>query len=661
LKIPHESGKNRNKNPKSGAIPIKKLILLEDSDCISSLPRDLSQDSDEISLVSLTPQASYAMERAGFRYRTMADYCTSDKYSYQECERQGLENFKRIGRISEILDDDLHHFCTIPTLNFVQYSVYNLKFLLDGLWIVILRLKSIIEHEKPDMICLYTSKSPQTSMGRFAFSNDESLYAEVLLMDGWQIPVQVIRIKPSGPINSDPFSIPPPKNPLNSLLQNIDFMFNLGIIFKREGFVSTGNAFLNSLRVWHRLPVLIYNSGYNWDDSLQELYRQGISPVYRITDESVDRYGIRTPKYYDQILEICGSHPRMREFDQIFGIDVSDFFFHRLSEILEITIKESVSSYQFAKELIDKKKIRCLLLTTRERAMSYAIVQAARDAKIPVVSWQHGGGGYTFWPMIPFIEFFGSDVHVVFSERIVQNYLESSEKIGFSGIPAFFPAGSSSLDSIYKSNKVSSSSGRGKNIVYITTHYEKNLMFISHPFNPLAIDDNLWAVQKRMLRLAHDFPDNHFIIKLHSAHVDKEPLISYVNDNNLKNIRIISSEKSIADLIKTADLVIIDHITTGILQILTSDLPVFVYNGISKIDKEALASLKKRTYVHDDIDTLIRDLTRYIPDRTAPDPSVDRYNADFILKYGTDITRLNSAEKAVKKVRDLINNTSKNL
>jgi len=637
---------------------IKKIIFLEDSDCISSVIKDFSISTDNVTFVSLNPCATYAFEHAGLRYRTILDYCKNHPEYSEECERQGLENFRRIERIATILEEDLQYICTLTTVNPIFSSIYNLKFLLDGLWTIILKLKIIIEREKPDVIYLYTSKPAEVHRKRFAFSNSESVYSEVLLMDGWPIPVEVIRSTASCPAHQDILDNPPRKNTIARWLQRHDLLFNLGIIFKREGLVATGDTFVKSLSLSHKKPILIYNSGYNWDDSLDELYQQGMYPVYRITDESVDEAYIETPGYYNQIIEMCGSHQQLREFDDILGVDVSKFFFHRFAQIVETSIKESILSYRFARDLIQKKKIQCLLLSTRERAMSYAIIQAARDSGIPVVSWQHGGGGYTVWPMIPYIEFYGSDVHFVFSEKVARNYLESSEKVGLSKTPVFFPVGSSSLDNFHKKTMSASqkekSPGMRKSIVYVTTHYEKNFIFISHPFNPIAIDDHLWDLQKRILNLAKATPEHDFIIKLHSAHTDKEPLKSYINDKNINNVQIISSEKSIPEIIFEADIIVIDHITTGILQILTSNLPIFVYNGISCIDKEAIASLKKRTYVYNDIDTLITDLLRYIPDCNILDPSVNHSDTDFILKYGTDICRHNSAEKAVKKVEELI-------
>ena len=631
------------------------MILLEDLENISSVLEDMNTISGEKLFVSLTPSVSYAFERSNIPYKSIRDYHND------ECLYQGLENIKRIERITTILDNELGYINKISTLNPAKYSIFNLKLLFDGLWTVILVLKSIIEIEKPDFICLYTSHSIRSDIGRYAFINDESVYAEIMALDGWHIPIEIIqynRVKNES--TRETAETTKIEVILLSFLKKHDFLFNLGLIWKREGAGAVIRSFFYSLRSRPHKPILIYNSGYNWDDSLIEFYRQGMYPIYRITDESFESSCSPFPDYGDEVRRVCTQNPAMREYDSILGIDVSDFFYKRLSQIIGASIAESVASYQSAQKIIQRKKIRCLLVSTRENASGNAVIQAAKDCGIPVISWQHGGGGYAFWPMIPAIEFYNSDVHFVFTEKVAQNYINTAERVGMHQKPAFFPVGSSSLDYIYKQRKKTSHGpSQKKCILYITTHYEKNVFLISHPFDPFGFDEHLWSLQKKIMDLAAAFPKNEFIIKLHSTHTDKEPLKVYKNDHHITNLQILSSEKSLMELTDIADFVIIDHITTGILQILTNDIPVFVYNGLSLADNETIVSLKKRAYVYHDIETLITDLGKYISDRTAFNPKVDITNTDFIINYGTDVELLNSAEKAVKKLKELIIDVSK--
>jgi len=631
---------------------VKTLFLLEDPKEIDRVIRDSAQVTGESVFISLSPSASYAFERAHIPYKSLRDYSGGE-----ERYREGLENFRRFERIATIIDKELAHLHNIPTLTPARYAIFNLKILLDVLWTTVHILKTIVDTEQPDHIRLYTV--PATFLMRpYAFSNDESVYAEVLNMPGWNIPVEIIRgIDP----NVQRYQTQRRKHAFVSRFQTWvtghDLLFNLGLIVKRAGIGLATMALSHHLFSMDRRPVLIYNSGYNWDDSLAELYRAGMVPVYRIRDENFDKTIKSAEKfdnYREEVCSIFAAHRGMREFDQFLGIDISSFFFERLSQIITRSMQESIIVYPHAREMIRREKIRCLLISVRERAIGHAIVQAAHDEGIPVVSWQHGGAGYCYNPMMPFIEFINSDWHFVFGDNVAASYRSTSEKIGLKREPVFVPMGSSSLDYFRKSEKKLLISRTDKPIVYITTHYLKNIYFISQPYYPAEWDEHLWDIQKQLLDLAKKTPEKQFIIKLHPAHKDKEPLSKYVTDHGITNVEIITSEKTIRELADGAEAMVFDLISTGVLQDLTSDLPVFVYSGLHEIDEEMVLQLKKRAYVYENSQELISALDEYIRTRKVIDYTIDTANSDFIIGYGTDITNNGSTDKVIKKINKIL-------
>lgn len=624
---------------------------MEDGDSIHTVIRDKKTLSGDLVFVSLTPGASYAFERCAIRYRTIKEYCFDDT----ECYIEGLENFNRIERIVTGLEKEIAPFHNIATITPAQYSIYNLKFLLDVLWTTILTLKKIIGSENPDFIRLYTSRNIRSNLERYAFSNDESVYSEVLLLEGWHIPIRVIQTGQSDKEKPDPahgkFSL---KNQIVSWIKKRDFLFNPGMIYNREGLQDCIKSFFHSLKPWHNKPVLIYNSGYNWDNSLSEFFQRGIYPVHRITDESFKNDLKGYPDFCDDVQKIYVSNKTLREFDHILGINVAPVILNRLSQIIATSIRESTGSYEIIRKMIQNKKIRALLLTTRERAAGHAIVQAAHDAGIPVISWQHGGGGYADFLMMPYIEFINSDWHFVFGEKVAEKFTYAAKVCRFDKLPLFFAAGSSSLDHLWRKKNKSRANQEHNKIVYITSDYHRNLYTISYPFNPFFLDEHLWNIQKRILEMAKNNPDRDFVIKLHPLHIDKEPLKSYVEDHNINNVTIITSEKSIPEVLDSADFVIIDHITTGILEVLTLKVPVFAYTGLYTLDPDAQLMLKKCAYASENLDDLCENAEKYILSKTMSDHSISPDNCEFLKNYGTDIHSFNSAEKAAIKLNEIM-------
>ena len=629
---------------------VKTLIFLEDPEKIHLTLQDSARIKGELRYISLSPTASYAFEKSDISYKSIRDYGGGeDRY------QQGLKNFQRIDRLVTILDEGLAHLNNFPTLTPARYSIYNLKILLDVLWTTIHILKCIVHTEQPDFIRLYATPPLKSGERIYAYSNEESVYAKVLSMPGWNVPIEIIQEPEPDILNQLTLD---QKNTKISLLPawitGWDLFFNLGLIGKREGIGSAVMALRNYLTCLHRKPVLIYNSGYNWDDSVVELYRAGMVPVYRIRDETFNKAISNDENYQEEVRKVCTVHPGMREFDQILGIEVSTFFFERLSQIIGRSIQESVAAYPLAREKIRRKKIRCLLHSTRERAIGHAIVQAAHDAGIPVVSWQHGGAGYCYHPMMPYIEFINSDWHFVFGEGVAQNYRSTSKKAELEKIPVFVSVGSSSLDTFHGNEKKSIKNRAKKTLVYISTSYLRNVYTISQPFDPVDWDEHLWLIQKQMIDLAERNPEKEFIIKLHPVHKNKDPLLSYVTDHGIKNVKIISSEMTIRELTDIADIMIFDLISTGILQILTSDLPIFVYTGLHSIDSDPLSELKKRAFVYSNIQEFKENIQNFLNGKQVSINTVNSLNTDFLKKYGTDIKIHNSAGTAIIKLREII-------
>jgi hypothetical protein len=628
-------------------VVIKTVILLEDALSIQSVIKDSNHISGEKVFIPLSSGALYAFEQQKVTYRPLNDYGGGDE-RYQE----GLKNFQRFDRLVTILDKELAHYHDIPTLKPARYSIFDLKMLLDVLWTKIHILKTIIEREHPDSVRLYTSYPTKSDSGIYDFSNDESVYAAVLNMPGWLVPVEIIQGDHIDSIESHRWKAI--YNKSIRFFMRVIFFSDMRRVIYRIGIA--GREFYCIVTCWNRKPVLIFHAGYNWDDSLVELYRAGFCPVYRAINKISDRLDNRTPDYCEGVSQVCSLHPSLREFDHILGIDVSVFFFNHVSYIIGNSIRESIISYNKTRKKIRQKKIRCLLLSIRDRAIGHAIVQAARDAGIPVVSWQHGGWGYCDAPMALFVEFINSDYHFVFGNGVAESGCKNAVKFDYQQVPVFVPVGSSSLDNFWKGSKKTSITAY-KPIVYITTHYIQNIYLISHPFDPIGWNEHLWSIQKRVMDLAREVPQREFIIKLHPLHNDKEPLISYVKDHQISNVTLINSEVSVRKLTDIADIIIFDLISTGILQVLTSDNPVFVYSGLHVIDPEPILTLKKRAYVSQNPEEFIYYIKEYIRSRKVNDYPIDTTNSEFLMRYGTDIHTHHSAGNAVAKLNEILSAT----
>ena len=612
----------------------------------------MQQHGVNATFISLTPAASHSLDCSHVPYRNLRSYAAGG-----DIYHTGLDNFRRLEKLFQVLDPDLKDLHGIPTLHPARYTVWNLKFLFDSVYSMIAIVSRIIDAEGPDFICFPFQRTPDQKKRQDAFNNEESVFPAILSSDGWKVPIKWLEKGESPPRtlveNSWPSRL---EVAFRHWMRSHNSLMNIGLMVKRDNFLAASRGYLMSLGKRSGGPVLIYGNGYNWDDSLTELYHKGWRPIWRIHDETTGRPTAPSNHYQASVLEFYKSHQELRDFDRFLSIDIAPFLSGRISEIISDSIVESIESYHRTRNLIEEKGIRALLISVRNRPAGHAAVQAARDAGIPVISWQHGGAGYSFHPMMPYIECVNTDLHLVFGPPVAESYRTDVEWLGWQQKPGFIPVGSSSLDLMKAKLSKSKAEPEGDPVLYITTHYQHNFFIISQHEDPVGYDEHLWEVQKRVIDLAGRFPGRKFIVKLHPTHISGEPLVSYTRDSGIRNIRFISHEASTEDLLRNSSAVIFDLISTGILQALLTKRPIFAYTGLSQFDETARNLLKKRAVVSSVLDEFIGSVAKYLDGDTGNTESLSN-SLDFIKAYGLHEADGMSAKRAVALLGEIAKDT----
>ncbi|HMK16513.1 MAG TPA: hypothetical protein VK450_06295, partial [Methanomicrobiales archaeon] len=297
--------------------------------------------------------------------------------------------------------------------------------------------------------------------------------------------------------------------------------------------------------------------------------------------------------------------------------------------------------------------IRCLLLSAHVTPGGHAAARAARDCGVPVISWQHGGAGYCYHPMMPYLEFLHSDVHLVFGDGAAAGYRATAGRLGLERSPRFIPVGSSTLDQVRKTPggwRVPAPAP----VVYITTSFlERKFYFISQGFDPVSWDEHLWSVQQGVIRLAQAHANRPFIVKLHPSHTSQEPIRSLMADNGVDNARIVVREQSIPDLARGSAAVLLDHVTTGILEAALFPVPIFVYTGLGGIEEPALTLLRRRAHCFGTLGEFLAGVEQFLagkPGGANGNPADDR----FLEAYGTFLDDGGSAGRAARVVRETL-------
>jgi UDP-N-acetylglucosamine transferase subunit ALG13 len=598
--------------------------------------------------ISLNPTISFELDRRKIPHTTTLNYGGSD-----ERYRNGIKAYSTVNKILEEIDTKLSDGSVDCPIKTATYSFHHIKNLFDVIQTNIHLLMEIIAQERPEKIITFGSSSSQPQ-GIIPFSNDESVFAQLLALDGWNIPVICFPTEKT--------IIPTPlhhvkENRFRHFLIKNSTLFNMAMIVKRKGLKYLVHVAISSL-LYKKIPVVVYGSGYNWDDALVELYCAGFHPIIRYHNINSNAHLIGNErKIQESIEKICKENVFINNCAIIYGVDARPLIFKRLSIILARTFIESITAYLQFSIFLQKQKPKCLLLSTQAYHIDRATIKSAHDYGIKAISWQHGGAGYGYHPMMPFAEFIDSDTHLVFGEAVKTSYIDTLQKLHILGTTKFIPVGSSSLDNLAKETSVLPIIKKNSSILYITTFYLNHMYYISTRKQQSTYDEVLWKMQKNILDYGKNYPLMKFVVKIHPSQKKDTLMHQYAANLGIQNVTFVIDEKTIPQLIEDASIIIFDIISTGLLQALTSKKPVFVFSALQYHDAHTLNLLKKRAFVFDTLDNLVQGVEDFLgPDspRFIEYWGVDYNNTEFLREFGTFQNDGKSAIRAVDVVKEIV-------
>ena len=612
---------------------MKTIILLENEaqvkDCISWL----DDIEDERKIIALTPFAMHELDKQNVHYKIIEEY-----YSSEELYKLGIDNFKQVENLCGIIDnillkekEILNEYRIKPAL----FSFYYLKIIYDAVTIRLFHLNKLIQNEMPDAIVFYEGeKYPFGDVAEapyLLFDNRESIYSHLLSIEGWKIRIikkSLVHDNSGEHIKKEEVHAINVSDKLKNLITRNPLINDLAVVFIKKGISGEFNYFKTFLLTDKKIPVIIFGGGYNWDDCLDELEREGIFPRYRISENF--HWLNKSLKSKLQPMKMAWDNLKKdRDFNKFFEYNDLNYLLvleSRLQYITKYITSACIFSYDYFTRLIADKEIRAVISSTISTPEGHTIAQAAHNAGIPVITWQHGGYGEMDHPLLYYTELISSDVHFVFGDG-VWKYLEQPAKTYGTKL---ITVGSSPLGKI-KNDLVEYKVKLKKVILYITSAIMQNYSIIS-TFPPFE-DNRFWETQKEIINVLGYYKEFNIIIKQHPTHLIMDsPIRSYVEEKGFKNFSFIKQERSVLELILVADAIVIDLPFTTILQALTTVKPLFVYLGHVHYDDDACYLLGKRAIYSNDLTSFKDILNKYLGTGIY---EADVNNKEFLINYGT--------------------------
>lgn len=643
----------------------KVLILLEHEGQVKDCAKWLKEIKGQKQVIALSPFAIYEMDKQNIPYRIPEDY-----YDPSELYQLGMNNYQTVENICAIIDKSIHKaHPTIAKLDISPafFSFYHLTMLYDAATIRLFQLFKVVDAENPDVILIYGNKSYPFGISDRApfllFDNRESIYAHLLALAGWKVSVVVL---------------PPVQQPEDTYVQKRDYkdisntftrkavgwlqlhprLYALAVVIRNRKWRGLFGRLKDYLTANKKVPVLLLGGGYNWYDSREALQSVGIGPFLIMTDNP--KHWLNGP-VSDKIISenLSGAWQELQvdsDFHKFFkwnNIDFLPILEERLRFLVEQLTPVCLKAYEEASEVMKSNKIRAILGWSFATCTSRSAAQAARNAGIPVVIWQHGNYGDTDQPMIAYTDLVSPDVHFAFGEGVVEKYGAMAEKLG----TQLIPIGSSSLDRLHE--KIATKDGRfleldsnKKTVLYISTNFYQNDLYISFP--PPFSDNLLWQTQRTIADVLRRHNEYNVIIKTHPNLSYREtPLRSYAKESGFQNCQCIRNEYPFTDLLPIADIIVIDCPSTTLLQSLVTEKPVFAYFGHLRIDSNAKKLLQRRAYCFDELSDFVTNLEAFLSDGVI-NIKVNLSDKAFLEKYGIYKSDGKSAERAAEAVKRIL-------
>ncbi|TAJ10917.1 MAG: hypothetical protein EPO61_01155 [Nitrospirae bacterium] len=645
------------------------LVFVESGSDIDRM-RHVGDGRDRsLRIIALSPEAEYALEKAGLPFALADDY-----YTGEEITQAGIANYDRVDEFCAYVDAWFEQRSEIVKrfgLKPARFNVYPLKILFDAVSVRLIILRRILTQEKPVEVWAAPEEQGDHPLDPFLFFG-ASIFARLLpsVCASLGIPFRTWKID-GHCADAVPTALHDLVNPGRSrnrytaafhtcwpLIQ--DLGRGVSLSWRRRFSASRPELLvmdLNdreirlvsaSLMERGTCRLLYWSRRSRWVASLNPFR------LMRLDDQGQRDGILRTLTQETATLwpELTGD-PGFRRFLVWDGVDAFPVVESRLQHVFtELLVKAAELNLQ-ARAMFDKMNIRVLLMSQVALYWQRAVCAAAKDCGLRVVNMQHGLVGERLCPIVYYTECEGVDDLLTYGTGM-QDFCR--RHYPHAAVP--LPTGSPALDQLERSvgnrnpgqvlRRLGLAQGK-KTVIYCPTSSTGNKLYVS--FSYPKSDSQYFAIQRRIVETFRDYPALQFVVKQHVGMPRGFPLGDLMRDLRMDNCRVVVEEPSFVDLLAAADLVILDSPTMTFLETLAMGMPVLVFNNWFRWEPETLELLKQSAVYSNDFDEFIGILRGYLA--TERFEGASRDGSAFLRRFGTYKGDRRSADRAAEAIEKL--------
>jgi|GEM_PF-4213848 len=606
--------------------------------------------NEELTIIALDPEAAYALEKNNISFNTQDDYFAADEYL-----KLGLENFNKVEQFCKYCDLFLKENINFLKENNIEpsfYHYFSFKILFDIAASKICVLKKIIEKNKPSKIYFFDNGREETVNETFLFEN-KSPFSEPLkiLCKHYNAEFKIINTKK----NPAAEAVNPPKSKKNNVVLYIYRMFR--------------KIFDNLFGKYEQLPVVFMTSPSYDLSYIAKLIKKKknarilcfepetdiaphfIFPSWEKLKITGNNDNVLPGADFDMLWVKLLKNKEFRDFFILRGVDIFPIVETRLKYFFTVFAGKLMNLYLMSVELFKAYKPKIFFTPHTHRGRMKILTEAARKSGIPVAVYQHGGVyGYSEYTFNSQSDIQYCDYLISFGEGVKQRYPLSGAKI--------IPVGSFLLHDISRKNTVENKIetkrrlgiNKGKKVVvYVMNPIFRSWKYIDYLY---YTDHECFNSQRKIIDVFAKHDEYQYILKIFPCYNEKDPIVPYIKDKKKENFMVIW-DKFFKYIMPCADLIVMDAVSTPLLEALTTNQKIMIYDLYKSTFPDAVEVLRKRAYYSDNIDEYLNELDKEL---AKGDFEIKNPNNDFSELYGKyeDLTEMNAKIKSF--LNEKINN-----
>ncbi len=576
----------------------------------------LARPLDQRSIVALTPHAAYALEKTGAAFTTV-----ESATDIREIEDRGIHNFARVESFCDAIDRAVQSCLPVARQGHLRPAssmFFFMKILFDSVSLRLAELQPVIKEKRPHRVSL--CRPQNSTYDERLFWYDESAYSRVvqLLSEMSDTPVDEV-----DPVSESDSSHGPWRRHQNGLKARS----RRALVRAKVTLCGLATVLRGSCRfgVDRTQRIVFGTRGYGLDGVVSFLLRNSHASPW-IWEEHTTPYPIRewpipttrngtlppTAPHVDACARAWEILERDRRFRDIFRDDEITWFGlvePRLRSFVCESIPKYASAYLEAKRQLKQIRPIAFVPGMTISLWSRAVCAAARTLGIPVVGIHHGEIGTHHLPIFYYTDLSVADWYLVGGKgvaRYIERHYPESTKTRVVGLPMLDQLSSSRQNR----NAIAGALGLDPTrrvVVYNMTTLDGNYRYATGRQPP---DGRQFEIHRRMLDLFVRFPKVQFVFKAHPARGARaSPIETVISDQKPSNCTVVWKQ-SFVDLLGLADAFVIDCPSTSLLQMASTDTPIYIFNDWFQWEPEAVEAIRKRAFLYENLDEFCSSFAR---------------------------------------------------